>query len=81
MSLILALRRQSQVDLYEPGLQRAVQARCGYTVTPCLKNITLTRASKMTQWIKVFAVKPGDPNSILGTHMVEGENCLLQVVL
>lgn len=36
---------------------------------------------KMAQWWQVLAVNPNDLRSTLGTHMVEGENWLFQVVL
>lgn len=38
-------------------------------------------ASEMVQWRQVLATKPDDRSSIPGTHMVEGENQFLQVVL
>lgn len=41
----------------------------------CQKD--LSRAGKKAKWI---AAKPDDPSSILRTHLVEGENRLLQVV-
>lgn len=34
----------------------------------------------MIWWVKVPITKPDNPNSIPGTHMVEEENQLLQVV-
>lgn len=38
-------------------------------------------ATEMAQGIEALAAKPGDLSSIPRTHMVEGEKCLLQVVL
>ena len=35
----------------------------------------------MAQWMRVLTTKPGNLSSIPRTHMVEGENRLLQVVL
>jgi hypothetical protein len=36
---------------------------------------------KMAQGAKALAAKPSDPSSIPETHIVEGENELLQAVL
>lgn len=39
-------------------------------------------ANKMGQWVKVFVVKPRNPNSIPGTHVnEEGENQIHKTVL
>lgn len=38
-------------------------------------------ASEMVQWIKEIATKPDNLNSVLRTHMVEAEDCFLQVIL
>lgn len=35
----------------------------------------------MACWVKALAVKPDDLPSVPGTHMAEGENRLLEVVL
>lgn len=35
----------------------------------------------MAQWVEVLATKPDDLIPSSGTHMMEGQNCLLQVVL
>ena len=40
---------------------RMLEVKC------CLTN-------KMSQWVKVLAVKPGKPSLTPGTHTVEGEN-------
>ena len=38
-------------------------------------------ASETAQWVKALVIKPNDPSSIPGTHMVEGESSLAQIVL
>lgn len=38
-------------------------------------------ADDMPQWVKAFATKPDDLSLVLRTHMVQGENCLPQIVL
>lgn len=38
------------------------------------------RANKVTQWVMALAAKPEDLSSIPGTHMLEGEKEILQVV-
>jgi hypothetical protein len=40
-----------------------------------------TRASKLGQWARVPAVKPDDLSLAPETHMVEGKDLFLQVVL
>ena len=57
--------------------------RCGFLGSSNsfgLKTETF-RAGKMAQWMRVLTTKPGNLSSIPRTHMVEGENRLLQVVL
>lgn len=42
---------------------------------------TLRTSFKIAQQIKVLAKKPGDLSLIPGTHIVEGENQVHQVIL
>jgi hypothetical protein len=35
----------------------------------------------MAQWLRALAAKSDGMSSVPGNHMVEGENCLLQVAL
>lgn len=44
-------------------------------------KIWVLHASRLPQWVRVLATKPGDLSSIPGTHMTERENWLLHVVL
>ena len=39
------------------------------------------KGGETAQWVKGLAAKSDDLSSILGTHKVEGESQLLQVVL
>jgi hypothetical protein len=43
-------------------------------------DIYFLGAGNMAQLLKVLAAKLGDLSSVLGSHMVEGEKQLLQVV-
>jgi hypothetical protein len=45
------------------------------------KSLKKMREHGKTQQVKTLAAKPDHLNSLLGTHMVEGENQFLQAVL
>lgn len=47
----------------------------------CFVITFVRRANKIAQRVEVPATGPDDPSSISRTHMVEGENRLLKVVL
>ena len=38
-------------------------------------------AAEVAQWVRASAIKPEDPSLIPSTHLVGGENLLLDVVL
>lgn len=43
-------------------------------------TISIIRASKMAQWMKVLATKPENLSSVSGIHTVEGKNQLPEAV-
>lgn len=64
----------------QPRVNHECHLNLDHTGSSCFNHQRLG-VGKMAPWVKALAVKPTDLTSIPGTHTVEGQNQLLQVVL